>query len=146
VFPGSPCRIQAGYKQEAGRIASVAHFRHQDKKSPGLSGARWIYCVLLYQFSHDLVLLDETYQLVCDNTILEDKESRDGHNRVLTGDIRRLVDIDLNDLDFTFYFSFNLLNDRIESLAGTAPGSPEINQDRDLGLENFGFEALAIYH
>ena len=104
------------------------------------------FWVLLYQLGHDLVLLDETYQLVCDNTILEDKESRDGHNRVLTGDIRRLVDIDLNDLDFTFYFSFNLLNDRIESFAGATPGSPEINQYRDVGFENFSFEALAVYH
>src|SRR5512139_2608141 len=72
----------------------------------------------------------QTHHLLGDLAVLEEKERGDGLDLVLHGQILVLVNVDLSDSDTAVVLDGEFVQDRHERLAGAAPFSPEINEDR----------------
>ncbi|MNL18604.1 hypothetical protein D3C87_1397560 [compost metagenome] len=71
------------------------------------------------------------------------EDGREGLDAELAGNVRVLVDIDLDQLDLAGLFPDHLFDGRAELAAGAAPGRPEIDQHRHLerGIDDIGLEA-----
>ena len=76
---------------------------------------------------------------------LEHHQRGDAADPVLTGDVWVLVGIELEDFDLAFEFLGNLVNNRSHHAAGTTPGSPEVNQDRNVTLKDILFKGCVGY-
>ena len=76
---------------------------------------------------------------------LEHHQGGDATNPVLAGDVWVLVGIELEDFDLAFEFLGNLVNNRSHHAAGTTPGSPEVNQDRNVTLKDILFKGCVGY-
>jgi hypothetical protein len=50
------------------------------------------------------------------------------------------LDVDLHDLGAAVVFVGELVQEGADHLAGTAPGRPEVDEDRDVGLQHVGIE------
>src|SRR5918994_5020180 len=74
--------------------------------------------------------------------VLEEDHRRDGHHPVLHGQALLLVDVDLHELDLAGALLRDLLEDRSDGVAGTAPLGPEVEYDGCLGLQDFLLEGL----
>src|SRR5262249_51194374 len=75
---------------------------------------------------------------------LEDEDGGDASDTVLGGHARRLVDVELTDLDLPLELVRELLDDGRELTAGSAPRRREVDEHGDVGLENFGVEVLLV--
>ncbi len=75
-------------------------------------------------------------------SILEREHRRDGLHAHLAGNLRMLVDIELDQPDGPFARAHGLLEDRGELTAGAAPRRPEIDQHRHFarGLDDIAHE------
>src|SRR6185436_17465823 len=71
-----------------------------------------------------------------DLAVLEEDEGGDRSDLVAHGDLRRLVDVHLGDLDLSGICGREIVDDRSHGAAGTAPGRPEVDEDRDLTLRS----------
>ena len=67
---------------------------------------------------------------------LEHHQGGDATNPVLAGDVWVLVGIELEDFDLAFEFLGDLVNNWSHHAARATPGSPEINQYRNVALED----------
>ena len=76
---------------------------------------------------------------------LEHHQGGDATNPVLAGDVWVLVGIELEDFDLAFEFLGNLVNNRSHHAAGATPGSPEVNQDRNVTLKDILFKGCVGY-
>src|SRR5579884_25903 len=72
----------------------------------------------------------------------EDPERRDAHDAVPGGDGAVLVDVDLRDLEPPLVLLGELLDDRGDHPARTAPRRPEVHQHRGRRLEHLRVERL----
>ena len=84
-------------------------------------------------------------QLLHDLSALVDVEGRNRGNPVLGLEQGVLVDIDADDLEFTFQFGGQLVHDGSHLAARRAPGRPEIHQNRQFRIQNLGLEILLRY-
>src|SRR3954463_11803064 len=71
---------------------------------------------------------------------LEDHQGRDRHHAVFRRGLRALVDVELHDLDLVAHRAGDLVECGCDHAAGAAPFRPEIDDDRAVCLEHFGFE------
>src|SRR6201982_322926 len=71
---------------------------------------------------------------------LEDHQGGDRHHAVFRRRLRALVDIELHDLDLLAHRAGDLVERGSDHAAGAAPFGPEVDHDRALCLEHFGFE------
>ena len=74
--------------------------------------------------------------------VLEEQEPRDGDDAVFLRDVLLGVDVELPDLQLALVLLGQLIDGRRQGLAGTAPGGPEVDQDRYLGAEHLGLEVV----
>lgn len=89
----------------------------------------------------ELILGDAgTDDLVLHFAVLEEQEEGDRADIVLHREVARVVDIDLTDFGLVAELAGKLVNDRSDHFAGPAPFSPEIDEDGDGGIDDFGFE------
>src|SRR5690349_21729332 len=72
--------------------------------------------------------------------VLEDDHGRDRHDPELHRRRRVLVDVHLHDLDLVAQLAVDLLHDRGDHPARAAPGGPEVDQHRLVGLEDLALE------
>ena len=80
-----------------------------------------------------------------DLTAFDEQQSGDAHHTVFHYEVGILVRIDLDDLHFAVPFTSQLLDDRVEHLAGLAPDRAKINQHGFAGIQHFSFERSFIY-
>ena len=67
---------------------------------------------------------------------LEDHQGRNAADAVLVGHVGVFVGVELEHLDLAVKFLGNFLDDRSHHPAGTTPGRPEIDQHRNVALED----------
>jgi len=90
----------------------------------------------------DLLLRVRPDDLVRRLAALEEDHRRDREHAVLRGGLLVLVDVELDDLQGAVALVGDLLEDRSDDAAGAAPGCPEVDQDRRLGLEDLSLEVV----
>src|SRR5919107_254080 len=71
---------------------------------------------------------------------LEEGDGRDAGDTEATGKLGLSVDVDLGHLHSALVFCSDLVHHRGHLAARRAPGSPEIDEHRHLGVEDFFFE------
>ena len=76
---------------------------------------------------------------------LEHHQRGDAADPVLACNVWVLVSVELEDFDLAFEFLGNLVNNRSHHAAGTTPGSPEVNQDRNVTLKDILFKGCVGY-
>ena len=96
------------------------------------------------QLFGDLAFRHGADDIFHDFAALENHQARDAADTVLDGGVRIVIDVELADLDFAIVLTGDFLDDRGDHAAGSAPDSPEIDQDGDLGLQDFLVEAGEI--
>ena len=70
-----------------------------------------------------------------------DKDERgDVLHAVTSGERTGLIDIDLADFGYPRHLRCHLVNDGGDHAAGTAPCCPEVDQNRNGGIEDFSLE------
>src|SRR6478735_1970440 len=79
-----------------------------------------------------------------DRAVLEEDHRRDREHLVLGRGLLVLVDVDADDLEVVA-LAVDLLQDRVDDAAGTAPRSPEIDEHGAVGIEDIGFEGGVGY-
>ena len=67
---------------------------------------------------------------------LEHHQRWDAADAVLTGDVGVFVGIQLEDLDLTIEFLGDFFDDGSHHAAGATPGCPEVDQNRDVALQD----------
>src|SRR4051794_21711923 len=72
--------------------------------------------------------------------VFEENERGDRHDTEFLRGNLLFVDVDLDDLDGLIAFFGEIVEDRSDCAAGTAPGSPEIDQHQLVGLYDFALE------
>src|SRR5450830_902644 len=80
------------------------------------------------------------YFLSSCSTVLEQDQGRDATDAELGRHCLVRVHVHLGDLDAASVFLGNFFQDRRDGLAWTAPLCPEINQDRQFGIQDVCFE------
>ena len=85
-----------------------------------------------------------SHEAVDRTPVLEGEHGGDGLHAHLPGDLRMIVDIELDQPDRALCRAHRLFQDRRELAAGTAPRRPEIDQHRHLarGLDHVAHEVL----
>jgi hypothetical protein len=96
----------------------------------------------LFEHINDRGLGNHAYVLRGDFAFMKHHESGNALNIVLICAPGTFIHIQFGYLDATPVFLSNLLYQWSEHAAGNAPFGPEINQDRNLGLENFTVKNL----
>src|SRR4051812_32955307 len=81
---------------------------------------------------HELALALGADHALLGLTVLEDDEGGDAHDIEAERQVRVLVDVDLDDADLAVLLVGDLLEDRGDHLARTAPFGPEVDQDGGL--------------
>ncbi len=79
-------------------------------------------------------------ELIDDLASLEDHQRGDAVDPVVAGEALGVVDVDLAYFDGALVFGGQLLDDGGDLAARSAPGGPEVDQDRFLGLQDLGIE------
>src|SRR5690554_5529040 len=79
-----------------------------------------------------------------DLPVLEDVKRGDAADPEATGRAGALIDIDLHHGGLAGVFRRDLINERGDLLAGSAPAGGEIDEDGDVGIENFLIEIEII--
>lgn len=92
------------------------------------------------ELSEDIFFGEEADVFIDDLAVFDEGERRDGLNIELCGEFAFIIDIDFGDFVFTFVFLSDFEKDGANHFAGAAPRCPEINDDRDFGVDNFGLE------
>ncbi len=75
-----------------------------------------------------------------DRAALEEQKRRDVINAEFLGELLLVVDVDLHDLDLVGQLAGNLVEQRRDHFAGTAPFGPEIDDDQFIGLQDLALE------
>jgi hypothetical protein len=101
-----------------------------------------------FQPADDVRFSENTHGLVTLNSTLEEKERGNTANPKLLRNGRRLVDVDLGDLELTGVLSCNLLDNRRKHSARGTPRSPKIDEQgfrrpRDNSVE---IRIVQLYH
>lgn len=78
--------------------------------------------------------------LVLHFAVLEEQEKGNRANIVFHREVARIVDIDFADFGLLAKFAGELIDDRPDHFAGSAPFGPEIDEDGNGGVDDFGFE------
>ena len=78
--------------------------------------------------------------LVLHFAVLEEQEERDRADIVFHCEVTRVVDIDLADFGLVAKLAGELIDDRSDHFAGSAPFGPEIDEDGYGGVDDFGIE------
>ena len=81
-----------------------------------------------------------TDDLVFHFAVFEEQEEGNGFDIVLDGKIASVIDVDLGDFGLSLDFTGELLKDWTDHFAGAAPFGPEIDKDREIGIDHFGLE------
>jgi len=89
----------------------------------------------------DLLFRADTDRLIGDFSALDNDKRRDAHDVERGGKRGLFVDIDFADFDVLSLFG-NLVDDRGDHPARAAPGCPEVEQNRDFALHDFGLEII----
>ena len=89
-------------------------------------------------------LVTETGVLVNNFAVLEDDDGRNAADAELGGDFVGFVAVVLDDLSTAVKGFSSLFEARGEHAAGAAPGSPEVNENRQFGLDDGGFEVGVV--
>lgn len=74
----------------------------------------------------------------------EDEEVGDAHDPELSGEFAVGIHIDFVNFRFAFHFGSNFFNGWSDCDAGSAPGGPEVDEDGDIGLQDFFFEVSGV--
>ena len=85
-----------------------------------------------------------TNDLVLDFAIFEEEQERDGADIVFDGEIAGFIDVDLADFCLSGDFLAKLIDDGADHFAGATPFGPEIDQNGDIGIEDFGLEIAVV--
>ena len=72
--------------------------------------------------------------------VLEQDQRRDAADAIFHRRLRILVDVDLGDRDLALHVAGQLLEERRDHLAGTAPLRPEVDEHRPGGAQHIGLE------
>src|SRR5208337_2050332 len=88
----------------------------------------------------DVVLRPVADELFHNLPVLEDEQGGNAGDFVAHWRGAVAVNIHFADLDFALIFAGELFDDRSDRAAGTAPGGPEIDQHRLIGLQYIGIE------
>ena len=83
----------------------------------------------------DLLLGAQTHSGLGNGAVFKDQQGRNAGNAVLDRKGHLLVHIDLTDGN-VFVFLGNFMDDGGDHLTGTAPGGPEIQQHRTVGIQH----------
>jgi hypothetical protein len=78
-----------------------------------------------------------TGDLVVQLPVFEEEQGRDGANVVLKRKALIFVNVNFSDLDCAGFFTGNLVQERGNHFAGTAPFRPKIDNDRLVALGHF---------
>jgi hypothetical protein len=81
-----------------------------------------------------------TDDLIFHFTVFEKQEQRDGFYAVFHSKAAGFIYIDLGDFCLTFDLGGELLEDGTDHFARTAPSCPEIDENREIGIDHFGLE------
>jgi hypothetical protein len=91
--------------------------------------------------------------LIAQLAVFEEKQGRDGANVVLKRKALIFVHVYLRDLDCAGFFAGNLVQERGNHFAGTAPFRPKIDNDRLVALGHFAvkigfveFDSCGVVH
>ena len=76
--------------------------------------------------------------------VLEQDHGRDREDLVLGGGLLVVVDVEADDLQVVA-LGVDLLEDRVDDAAGTAPGRPEVDEHGAVGVEHVGLEVRVGY-
>src|SRR5690349_3298910 len=85
------------------------------------------------------------HYLILHLTALDDEQIRDAAHAVARGDLRIVVDVDLDHLEAAVVLARQLVDRWGDRLARPAPWGPEIDQNRLIGLQHFGIE-VSVSH
>lgn len=88
----------------------------------------------------DSLLRNRADQLSDALPILEDEQSGDAHDAETTREFGLIVHVDLEDLGSAIVFRGDLFDERRDRSARAAPFGPEVDQDRDFGLQDLRFK------
>ena len=94
------------------------------------------------QFLDDLALWGHADGFVSELTALEIKESRNALDTELGSETAFVIDIYFADLDGSAFITGDFIKDGSKHFTWAAPFGPEIDEDRDIGLKNFGYEVV----
>src|SRR5262245_1836057 len=72
----------------------------------------------------------------------EEDRGRDREDAKAGRSLDVLVDVQFREADLALVLSFQLGEDRLDGVAGAAPGGPEVDDDRLVGLEHVTLEAV----
>jgi hypothetical protein len=75
-------------------------------------------------------------------SLVIDNQCGDGNHSMTAGKLSLFVYIYLANLDFSLIFTGKLIDEGTYHLAGAAPGSPKINQNRHGGIDNFRLKII----
>ncbi len=78
--------------------------------------------------------------LVLHFAVLEEEQEGDRADAVFDGELAGVVDIDLADLGAAGDVGGELIDDGSDHFAGAAPFGPEVDEDRHVGVNDFGLE------
>ena len=93
------------------------------------------------QLCFELILGDAgTDDLILHFAVLEEQEKRDRADIVFHRKVASIVDIDLADFGLVADFAGELIDDRTNHFAGSAPFGPEVDEDGHGGIDDFGFK------
>src|SRR5262245_20886412 len=89
------------------------------------------------QLGLDAPLRHRADDFLRDRPVLEEDHGRDREHLVLGRCLLVLVDVEADELQ-VLALGVDLLEDRVDDAAGTAPGSSEVDEHRAVGLQNIG--------
>ena len=93
------------------------------------------------KFGLELILGDAcANDLVLHFAVLEEQKERDRADIVFHCKVTGIVDIDFADFGLVAEFARELIDDRPNHFAGSAPFGPEVDEDGHGGVDDFGFE------
>ena len=99
---------------------------------------------VLFNEAVERSLVAKTGVLVNNFALLEDDDGRDAADAQLGGDFVGFVAVVLDDLSTAVKGVGSLFEARGEHTAGTAPGSPEVDENRQFVLDDSGFEVGVV--
>jgi hypothetical protein len=80
--------------------------------------------------------------LVFHFAVFEEQEKWDGFHIVFHREATGVVHIDFGDFCLSFDFSRELFENGTDHFARSAPFGPEIDKDREIGIDHFGLETI----
>ncbi len=74
--------------------------------------------------------------------VFEEQKKRDGFHVVFHREVAGVVHIDFGDFRLAFYFCGELFKYGTDHFARSAPFGPEIDKNREIGVDHFGLEII----